>query len=131
MINWVRRKPLYIAYCYHFSSSSQYSICQKINVLALGALLFFLTCNKLRDCRFSAKIYGDFSSQLKCEAQVLVSIYNFAAIGGGCLLDSCRTLAKESDLVQPLCMSPLFWTIVLVALVGLRSPERIQARMQQ
>ena len=30
VINWVRRKPLYIAYCYHFSSSSQYSICQKI-----------------------------------------------------------------------------------------------------
>jgi len=40
-------------------------------------------------------------------------------------------LSERVGLGSALVYVTLFWTIVLVALVGLRLPERIQARMQQ
>ena len=58
-------------------------------------------------------------------------IYNFAAIGGGVSPVIAAALSERVGLGSALVYVTLFWTIVLVALVGLRLPERIQARMQQ
>ena len=58
-------------------------------------------------------------------------IYNFAAIGGGVAPVIAAKLSERVGLGSALVYVTLFWTIVLVALVGLRLPERIQARMQQ
>jgi len=40
-------------------------------------------------------------------------------------------LSERFGLASSLVYVTLFWTLVLVALVGLRIPERIQARVQK
>ena len=100
------------------------------NVLALGALLFFLLATNLGIAGLVPKYMATF-----CPAEMRSTgigfIYNFAAIGGGVSPVIAAALSERVGLGSALVYVTLFWTIVLVALVGLRLPERIQARMQQ
>ena len=51
--------------------------------------------------------------------------------GGGVSPVIAAALSERVGLGSALVYVTLFWTIVLVALVGLRLPERIQARVQR
>ena len=52
-------------------------------------------------------------------------IYNFAAIGGGVSPVIAAALSERVGLGSALVYVTLFWTIVLVALVGLRLPGTV------
>ena len=101
------------------------------NVLALGALLFFLLATNLGIAGLVPKYMATFFPA-EMRSTGIGFIYNFAAIGGGGVSPViAAALSERVGLGSALVYVTLFWTIVLVALVGLRLPERIQARMQQ
>ena len=100
------------------------------NVLALGALLFFLLATNLGIAGLVPKYMATFFPA-EMRSTGIGFIYNFAAIGGGVSPVIAAALSERVGLGSALVYVTLFWTIVLVALVGLRLPERIQARMQQ
>ena len=100
------------------------------NVLALGALLFFLLATNLGIAGLVPKYMATFFPA-EMRSTGIGFIYNFAAIGGGGAPVIAAALSERVGLGSALVYVTLFWTIVLVALVGLRLPERIQARMQQ
>ena len=100
------------------------------NVLALGALLFFLLATNLGIAGLVPKYMATFFPA-EMRSTGIGFIYNFAAIGGGVAPVIAAKLSERVGLGSALVYVTLFWTIVLVALVGLRLPERIQARMQK
>ena len=100
------------------------------NVLALGALLFFLLATNLGIAGLVPKYMATFFPA-EMRSTGIGFIYNFAAIGGGVSPVIAAALSERVGLGSALVYVTLFWTIVLVSLVGLRLPERIQARMQQ
>ena len=73
------------------------------NVLALGALLFFLLATNLGIAGLVPKYMATFFPA-EMRSTGIGFIYNFAAIGGGVSPVMPLHLAKEWDLVQPLCM---------------------------
>ena len=99
------------------------------NVLALGALLFFLLATNLGIAGLVPKYMATFFLA-EMRRTGIGFIYNFAAIGGGAPVIAAA-LSERVGLGSALVYVTLFWTIVLVALVGLRLPERIQARVQR
>ena len=100
------------------------------NVLALGALLFFLLATNLGIAGLVPKYMATFFPA-EMRAQVLVSSITSLRLAVGCPPVIAAALSERVGLGSALVYVTLFWTIVLVALVGLRLPERIQARMQQ
>ena len=100
------------------------------NVLALGALLFFLLATNLGIAGLVPKYMATFFPA-EMRSTGIGFIYNFAAIGGGVSPVIAAALSERVGLGSALVYVTLFWTIVLVALVGLRLPERIQARVQR
>ena len=100
------------------------------NVLALGALLFFLLATNLGIAGLVPKYMATFFPA-EMRSTGIGFIYNFAAIGGGVSPVIAAALSERVGLGSALVYVTLFWTIVLIALVGLRLPERIQARVQR
>ena len=100
-------------------------------MLALGALLFFLLATNLGIAGLVPKYMATFFPA-EMRSTGIGFIYNFAAIGGGGVSPViAAALSERVGLGSALVYVTLFWTIVLVALVGLRLPERIQARVQR
>ena len=75
------------------------------NVLALGALLFFLLATNLGIAGLVPKYMATFFPA-EMRSTGIGFIYNFAAIGGGVAPVIAAKLSERVGLVQPLCMSP-------------------------
>ena len=100
------------------------------NVLALGALLFFLLATNLGIAGLVPKYMATFFPA-EMRSTGIGFIYNFAAIGGGISPVIAAAISEKVGLGSSLVYVTLFWTIVLVALVGFKVPEYIQARVQK
>lgn len=99
------------------------------NTFALGALLFFLLATNLGIAGLVPKYMAKFFPT-EMRSTGIGFIYNFAAIGGGVSPVIAASLSEKVGLGSSLVYVTLFWTIVLVGLVGLRVPELIQSKAQ-
>ena len=99
-------------------------------MLALGALLFFLLATNLGIAGLVPKYMATFFPA-EMRSTGIGFIYNFAAIGGGISPVIAAAISEKVGLGSSLVYVTLFWTIVLVALVGFKVPEYIQARVQK
>ena len=93
-------------------------------------MLFFLLATNLGIAGLVPKYMSKFFPA-EMRSTGIGFIYNFAAIGGGVAPVIAAKLSERFGLGSSLVYVTLFWTLVLVALVGLRIPERIQARVQK
>lgn len=97
------------------------------NVAMLGVLLFFLMATNLGIAGLVPKYMANFFPT-EMRSTGIGFIYNFAAIGGGIAPVIAAAISERIGLGQSLVYVTLFWTLLLVLLVGGKVPERIQAK---